>query len=212
MKSSCGTVSVSTQKDGWAYAVNAGNGAPGAPSVRWQFPPTGFPFTPGDGTTHSDDRYLVPGAAWENVFITMAAGVNVVTNLTDGFGRLHGLNVCASDTGRIRWLFDVPNVSIGSTYQLGPPTVTRGVYFVATASGRVVAFADPSVAPSAGLRCSNPRVSNSNCAAQGFQLVPQPWLLANVLLDSSSILTEPALAGGKIYVATGGGTVFKLEP
>ncbi len=218
IKATCATLAASTQKDGWSYAVNAGSGSPGTSSVRWQFPPTapppGFLFTPGDGTSHSDTRYLVPGAAWRDVFITMSAGVNVITNVSDGFTRLHGLNVCPGDSSRIRWLFDVPDTSPGSDYQLGPPTVTRGIVFVGTAQGHVVAFADPSAAADEGLRCSNPRVANADCVVNGFQLVPQPHLLRNVsaLLDGSRILTEPALAGGRVYVSTEGGHVFMLEP
>jgi len=209
IKLPCGTVAASTQKDGWSYAVNAGSGAPGAPSVRWQFPPTGYPFIPGDGTTHGDTRYLKAGAAWGGVFITMTAGVNVVTKVSEGFSRLHGLDAC---TGQVRWLFDVPGTTPGAPYQLGPPTVTRGIVFVGTAQGRLVVFADPSAAPGAGMRCSNPDVSNADCVANGFQLVPQPSIMANIPLDSSAIAGEPALAGGRVFVSTEGGTVFMLEP
>jgi len=88
----------------------------------------------------------------------------------------------------------------------------RGVVFVGTAQGHVVAFADPSVAPGVGLRCSNPFVSNASCVANGFALVPQPSVLADVKLDGSRILTEPALAGGRVFVATEGGHVYMLEP
>jgi outer membrane protein assembly factor BamB len=212
LKASCGTVAVSTQKDGWSYAVDAGTGAPGSASMRWQFPPTGVPFTPGDGTTHGDDRYLVRGAAWNDVFITMTGGENIVSDINSGFGRLHGLNTCAKNSGRVRWLFDVPSAIVGATYQLGPPTVTRGIVFVGTAQGHLVAFADPTVKTSAGQRCSNPAVSNASCVASGFALVPQPAVLADVTLDGSRILTEPALAGGRVFVATEGGRVFMLQP
>jgi outer membrane protein assembly factor BamB len=211
LKASCGTVAVSTQKDGWSYAVNAGSATPAPASMRWQFPATGVPFTPGDGTTHSDDRYLVRGAAWKDVFVTMTGGENVVNDINSGFGRLHGLNVCGR-SGRVRWLLDVPTANIGQTYQLGPPTVTRGVFYVCTAQGHLIAFADPSVAAGAGMRCSNPAVSNGSCTANGFALVPQPTVLADVTLDGSRVLTEPALAGGRVFVSTEGGKVFMLEP
>jgi len=161
---------------------------------------------------HSDDRYLVRGAVWNDVFVTMTGGENVVSDVNSGFGRLHGLNICAAKSGRVRWLFDVPSAMLGVIYQLGPPTVTRGVVFVGTAQGHVVAFADPSVAPGVGLRCSNPFVSNASCVANGFALVPQPSVLADVKLDGSRILTEPALAGGRVFVATEGGHVYMLEP
>ena len=147
MRSSCGTLVTSTQKDGWAYALDAGrekegDGIPAAPSVRWQFPATGFPFTARDGTVHGDKRYLRPGAAWQNVYITMTGGLNVVNDAVSGYRRLHGLNACASATERIRWILDVPGAS-GATYSLGPPTVSRGIVFVGTGTGRLIVFADP---------------------------------------------------------------------
>jgi hypothetical protein len=55
-------------------------------------------------------------------------------------------------------------------------------------------------------------VSNGDCVANGFKFVPQPSLLANIAFDGSMILTEPALAGGRVYIATGGGNLYMLEP
>lgn len=210
---SCGELATSTMKDGWSYAVRAGTGAAGAASVLWQFPPTGFPFAPGDGTAHGDTRYLVPGAAWGDTFITMTGGETVVSALSSGFSRLHALNACAQRGDRVRWLIDVPGVTPNADYQLGPPTVSRGVVFVGTTQGRLIAFADPAVYPAAGVRCSNPSVSNANCVANGFKLVPQPTVLANIDLSSGAMhRTEPALAQGRVYVATEGGRVLMLAP
>jgi outer membrane protein assembly factor BamB len=211
-KTGCGHVAVSTQKDGWSYAVRAGDGKPGSANMAWQFPPTGVPFNSNDGTVHSDDRYLVRGAVWNDVFITMTAGENVVSDTNSGFGRLHGLNICGGDSDRVRWLFDVPSAVIGSSYQLGPPTVTGGVIFVGTASGHLVVFGDPSVVSAVGQRCSNPAVPSNACVANGFKLVSQPSLLADVSLGAGRILTEPALAHGRVFVSTEGGKVFMLEP
>jgi outer membrane protein assembly factor BamB len=209
MLASCGTLIASTMKDGWTYAVNAGDGTPGPPSVKWQFPPTGFPFTLGDGTTHGDIRYLRPGAAWGDVYITMTAGENVTTNVTSGYRRLHALNACAPSADRIRWMIDVPGAS--GTYALGPPTVSRGIVFVGTSSGRLVVIADPSLWPGAGWRCSNPDIPNANCVANGFKFVPEPAVLASIQLDGQ-ILTEPALANGRVYVATNAGKLYMLKP
>jgi outer membrane protein assembly factor BamB len=210
---SCGTRIVSTMKDGWTYAVNAGTGVPGPPSVAWQFPPTGFPFTPGEGTTHGDIRYLRPGAAWEDVFVTMTGGYAVTTDVTGGYRRLHGLNVCAANTDRVRWLLDVPGAS--GTYALGPPTVCRGVFYVGTSSGRLIAFADPGIYPAAGFRCNHPDVPAAACFANGFRLVPEPAVLADVQLQGA-IMTEPAISNGRVFVATGFfndvGTLYMLEP
>jgi len=214
MRASCGRLIGSTMKDGWNYAVNAGDGTPAPPSVRWQFPPTGFPFNPGDGTSHGDIRYLRPGAAWKDVFITMTGGLNVTTNVTSGYRRLHALNVCAAEADRIRWIIDVPGAS--GTYALGPPTVSRGMVFVGTGSGRLVVIADPSIHPAAGWRCSHPDVPAANCVASGFKLVPDPSILAQVQLQGA-IMTEPALSRGRVFVATGlfgtdAGTLYMLEP
>ena len=212
MGTNCGTLSVSTMKDGWTYAVNNATGA-----CLWKFPPvptSACSFSPTDGTVHGDIRYLRPGAAWQDVFVTMNGGVTVTTSATGGYGRLHALNVCASPANRIRWILDVPNTG-GGTYQLGPPSVTRGVFYVGTGAGHLVAFADPSIWPAAGWRCSNPSVTNLQCAAQGFTLVPEPAILADVQLQGD-IMTEPVIVGGKLYVATGfwtdAGTLYMLEP
>lgn len=208
--SGCGPMAVSTMKDGWTYAVRAGGAAPAAPSVQWQFPPTGFPFTPADGTSHDDTRYLRPGAAWENVFITMTGGENVTADVTDGYARLHGLNICGPRGDRVRWLIDVPGAA--GAYSFGPPSVTKGIVFVGTREGRLIVFADQTVWFPAGYRCSNPGVANANCVANGFKLVPQPAILANIKLDNGVIHTEPALAGGRVYVATNAGNLHMLEP
>ncbi len=211
MGTNCGTLSVSTMKDGWTYAVNTETGA-----CLWKFPPVptaACSFTSADGTVHGDIRYLRAGAAWQDVFVTMTGGVTVVTDAIGGYGRLHALNVCASQANRIRWMLDVPNTG-GGSYRLGPPSVTRGVFYVGTGSGHLVAFGDPSIWPAAGWRCSNPNVSNTQCAAQGFTLVPEPAVLADIQLQGS-IMTEPVIVGGKLYVASGffndAGTLYMLE-
>jgi hypothetical protein len=224
MQTSCGPVVVSTMKDGWTYAVNVGTGTPGPASVHWQFPSTSLPFTAADGTAHSDTRYLVPGAAWNDVFITMSGGENVVMSVSEGFSRLHALNVCAEQGGRVRWVVDVPGTILGFDYQLGPPTVTHGIVFVGTHEGHLVAIADPSIWPTARSRCSNPDVLEEDCLANGFTLIPDPIVLIDIDLDASNsygVYTEPALAGGRVYVATGfrsdlvppdRGTLYMLEP
>jgi len=212
MATSCGDLVASTMKDGWAYAVEAGSGTPGAASVRWQFPPTGFPFAPGDGTVHGDSRYLVPGAAWEDVFITMTGGEIVNTDVDWGFSRLHALEACGGNAGRVRWIADVPGTTAGSAYQLGPPTVTRGIVFVGTAQTHLVAIADPTVWPSSVSRCSHPDVTVGDCVANGFQLVPQPTILLDLDIGSGGIRGEPVLAGDRVFVATTADTLYMLEP
>lgn len=206
----CRMLIASTMKDGWTYAVRPGSGSPGPATVDWQFPPTGFPFTPGDGTVHGDTRFLRPGAAWGSVFITNTGGLNTTTNLFSNYPRLHALNACAGQSDRIRWIKDVPHTS-GGSYSLGPPTVTRGIVYVGTNLGWLVAIADPSLYPPDGYRCAHPDVTVANCVSSGFTLVPDPHVLAQVQLNGS-IPTEPVLANGRVYVATDSGWLYMLEP
>lgn len=206
-RGTCGPLVVSTMKDGWTYAVEAGDGTAGPPTVRWQFPPTGFPFAPGDGTVHNDTRYLRPGAAWGNVFIGEMGGVNVPVTTATGFGKLHALNACAPEANRIRWIVDVPG-AVGS-YGMGPPTVSKGIVFVGTASGNLVVIADPSRAPAVGMRCNNPAIPNAACPAGN--LVPQPAILADIPLGAGGMRTEPALSRGRVFVSTQLGKVVMLD-
>jgi hypothetical protein len=206
----CGHVAASTQKDGWAYAARSDSSGGGTPGMRWQFPPTGFPFTDG---AHGDTRYQIAGGAWQDTFITMAGGFPVEAgDLGPGFTHLHGLDTCGARANPLRWLFKVPGTVAGIPYQLGPPSVTRGIMFVGTAQGRLVVFADPSVWTTAESACSIAGVSKADCAAHGFPLVPSPMVLANIDLEAGGILTEPVLARGRVFVATGGGTVIMLAP
>jgi outer membrane protein assembly factor BamB len=211
----CGHVALSVEKDGWTWAVNAGTGSPGAPNVRWAFP-TGpwvtSGFTAADGTVHGDTRYLRPGAAWGDVYVVQTGGLNVTTDVYDGFRHLYGLNLCAPDSTRIRWLKDIPNSS-GFEYSLGPPTIAHGIVYVGTDQGHLVAIADPGVSPATGWRCEDPDVPNALCVTNGFALVPDPAVLKDIDLGSGSITTEPVLTGGgPVFVATAGGKVVKVSP
>src|SRR5206468_5511420 len=99
MLASCGTTVVSTMKDGWTHAIDGNTGA-----KKWTFPQAAIPFTLADGTFHGDTRFMRAGAAWGDVFITMAGGLTTTTNLSSNYRRLHALNVCASNADRIRWI------------------------------------------------------------------------------------------------------------
>ncbi len=212
LSASCGQVALSTMKDGWSYAARASSGSAPAASVQWQFPATGLPFAPGDGTAHGDTRYLIPGAAANDIFFTQTGGEAVVQDVSNGFGRLHALNVCGGAGNRVRWTADVPGASLGASYQLGSPSVTRGIVYIGTTAGNLVVFADPAVWPSQGSRCSRPDVPNAACVANGYSLVPIPNVLRNVSLSAGRIRGEPVLAGGRVFVATEGGVLFMLEP
>jgi outer membrane protein assembly factor BamB len=217
---SCGDMIVGTQKDGWTHAVNVAPGAGGVANKRWSFPPHATPFIPADGTVHGDTRYMRSGAAWRDVFIAVNGGLNLTSSgVTGGLRRLHAFNVCASDADRLRWLLDVPNTTPCAPgdpycYRVGQPVVTRGMVYLGTDQGHVLAIADPSISPAAGWRCSNPDVPTAGCVASGYTFVPQPAVLANVALPDGGgiVYSEPALARGKAYVATEAGHVYMLSP
>jgi outer membrane protein assembly factor BamB len=127
--------------------------------------------------------------------------------LMNSFSRLHALNACAPDADRVRWIKDIPGVfGPGS---LGPPTVSRGVVYVGTSAGHLIAIGDPLVAPPAGLRCEQPDIPSASCVSLGFHLVPDPAILADIALNGE-IHTEPALVQGRVYVSTDAGFVYML--
>jgi hypothetical protein len=221
MSTTCGELIASVQKDGWSYAVN-GNGTPwGAPSVRWQFPPTGVPTPPAvDG--HGDPDYKRPGAAWNDVFIVTTGGeARADDHFGVGYGKLHALNACATtEKTRVRWIADFKRpISSEGGYSLGAPTVTGGIVFIGTDTGHLIVLGDPSVVAGTGFRCSNiDYTSPSACTAAGYALVPIPKVLADVAMpdggDIAGLRNEPALAKGRVFVGTsnvdGNGHVYML--
>lgn len=221
MSTSCGELVASVQKDGWAYAVNADAKQPGTPDVRWQFPPTGYPF---HGYAHGNADYKHPGAAWNDVFILMTGGESVpVDGVGPGYGMLQALNACAPDeSNRVRWMAEIPNAdqntaSGGPGYAIGAPTVTGGVVFIGTNTGHLVVLADPAIWPASGSRCSSTTYPDAaSCKQNHFVLVPTPAVLANVALpdggDIGGLRDEPALADGRVFVATDHGHVYMLSP
>lgn len=215
MSTSCGELVASVQKDGWSYAVEAGNGTPGPAKVHWQFPPTGYPFT---DYTHGDTDYKRPGAAWNDVLVITTGGESLVHDgVTAGYGKLQALNACATtEKTRVRWIAEIPNSS-GGGYSLGAPTVTGGIVFVGTDQGHLVVLGDPSVVPPAGYRCSDiDYTTTPACHAAGYAIVPIPKVLANVAMPDggniAGLRNEAALAKGRVFVATSAGHVYMLEP
>ena len=120
--------------------------------------------------------------------------------------------MCAGDAGRVRWIANVPSVAQNTDYQLGPPTVTRGIIYVGTASGHLVSIADPTVYPAIGSQCVRTDVLKADCLSNGFALVPIPRILLDLPLGAGGIRTEPVLADGRVFVATLNGTLIVLQP
>jgi outer membrane protein assembly factor BamB len=211
-------IDASVMKDGWSYALDAANG-----SCRWQFPATVPPgadckFAPAGAHVHGDTDYKRPGAAWGDVLAITTGGEALVTStgVFAGYGRLHALNVCTTSASkRVRWISDVPNSS-GGGYSLGAPTVTRGIFYIGTDIGHVVALADPTRAPPLGARCSQVLTPLASCVALGFSVVWAPAVLADVALPdgttAAGLRSEPAISDGRLFVATGGGHVYMLAP
>jgi outer membrane protein assembly factor BamB len=219
MTESCGPVIISTQKDGWTHAVDAANGKP-----LWSFPKADLPFRCGDGTAHSDSKYMRSGAAWRDVYVTMTGGEDMPISVARGYRRLHAFNVCAKEPeSPLRWMIDLVPSAVecdvadrgGGNYCLGNPTITRGIVYIGTDHGHLMVLADPDVAKADGRRCANPDVESKDCESLDYLLVPQPKVLANVQLEGSMAYTEPALANGKVYVSTDAGDhgyVYMLQP
>lgn len=207
LTSTCGTMAVSTMKDGWTYALSA---VAQPDTMLWQYPKTVYPFATSDNwTEHGDTRFLRSGVGWKNVFVTMTASLNVNVKKVSNYNRLHGLNACAGEGDRVRWIYDVPNVPKDAAYALGSPTGTAGFFFVGTRTNWLIAFADPSVASPIGYRCQHPDVPNNICTESGFRLVPDPRTIASVQLPGP-VSGEPVLADDRIYVATTNGIVAAL--
>jgi hypothetical protein len=89
--------------------------------------------------------------------------------------------------------------------------VTGGIVYVGTSQGYVVAIADPSVSPAAGWRCADIRFTTVTCVGAGSTLVPIPAVLAQVQVNGG-MWNEPALAKGRLVVATQSGYVHMLSP
>lgn len=214
MAASCGNLSLSTMKDGFSYAGNLGPPL----SFRWQYPNVSYPFPTIDPLTHGDIRYHRAGAAWNDLYISMSGGPQILDqsdplSTFQGYRHLHAFNVC---TGTPQWvaILDAYTDPVFSTHDwgLGPPTVTDGIVYVGTNRGFLVAIADPSIWPSQGARCTMPTLNNVDCVAAGWQLVPNPTVLKALNLGGQIVRGEPALANGMIYVANSAGFLFRIAP
>jgi len=229
MKTSCGSLVASVQKDGWSYAIDATQG-PSCPlsGHSWQFPPTtkgcsfpqnSCPSNQNQATAdHGDDDYRRPGAAWDDVFVVRTGGESRVHDgVTAGYSRLHALNACATtEHDRVRWIADIPS-STGGGGSFGAATVTGGIVFVGTNQGHLVVLADPSVSAATGSRCSNiDYPTAAACTAAGYSLVPIPKVIANIQIPDggslAAIRNEPVLAEGRVFVGTNKGHVYMLQP
>jgi outer membrane protein assembly factor BamB len=214
-KTSCGTLAVGTQKDGYTHAVNVGSGA-----VAWSFPYVtgGLPFTYG---YHGDWGWTRPAAVWKDVIIAITGGFPITTSLHrfDGYGRIYALNACApynlTDAGRVRWIADVPEL-----HYTGQPTVSQGMVYVGNREGKLFIIADPDRSPTTARRCANPLdayTTQAACEGAGYEWLPSPKVWSVQLWDAPGvptgwIRTEPVLARGRVYAASTSGVLHALTP
>jgi hypothetical protein len=158
--------------------------------------------------------------------IVMKAGGEPLIDqgVPDGYRRLYGISACGDN--RVRWRTEqlVKNAS-DPGYALGAPTMSKGITYVTTSTGHVIAIGDPSrdVVPTFG--CSNPYFGVEDCPPSS-QLVQIAPILADVPLpdsqDAASLRIEPVIANGKLYVGTNcsdglecrgfSGHLYALEP
>ena len=214
MAASCGNIAASTMKDGFSYGGNLGPPL----SFRWQYPSVSYPFPVMDPLQHGDIRYHRAGAAWNDLYVSMSGGPQILdqsnsSNTFQGYRRLHGFNVCSGNPAWVAHL-DAFTDQVSSTHDwaLGPPTVTGGIVYVGTNKGFLIALADPSVWPSQGARCTMPTLNVVDCVPAGYQLVPNPTVLKSINLGGQVLRSEPVLAGGSVYVGNSLGTLFRIAP
>ncbi len=217
---SCGSLAMSTQKDGYVYAVDIKTGGPFSnPSCstaghslecpRWSFPHVAsLPFT---GGSHGDTRFLrMPAVDGDRLYIY--AGGPALDESVPGhpasasINRLYSLDVCAADANRIRWILDVPGFAPGA------PSTANGVVYVGSDDGHLYAYADTTVLPAASSVCSYPGLPpDLSCSGAGFQPVGVPVQLKAVAI-SGGVPGVPAISNGQVYVATTTGHLIGLTP
>jgi len=217
---SCGSVAMSVQKDGYAYAVDIKTGGPfsnpacSSPGHSLECPRWTFPFVaslPFTGGTHNDTRFIrMPAVDGDRLYII--AGGPALTESVPGHptsaqtNRLYSLDVCAADANRIRWALSVPGGSAP-----GAPSTAAGVIYIGS-NGHLYAYADTAVMPAASTVCSYPGLpSGSSCTTAGFQNIGVPTQL-NAVTITGSVPGVPAISNGQVYVATTAGHVIGVTP
>ena len=227
------------QKDGYVHAVHVGSGGfHSNPSCsyaghnlecpRWSFPPA--PSLPFQTDGHGDTRFIRPGALHGDKVYVTTGGYNLTAIApTDPEGngpgrivlnRLYSLDACASDADRIRWIFDLTGDAAGA------PSVANGlIYIGADTEGdtsptphEFYVLADTDTLPAAGSVCSYPLGPAGSgepvgpaCTGAGFKPVPVPQTVMHLSL-TGAIPGHPAIADGRVFVATTAGYLYGLAP
>lgn len=227
----CGTLAIGVQKDGYVHAVHVRSGGfhsnPACSYAghnlecpRWSFPPA--PSLPFEDDSHGDTRFIRPGAVdHERVYIT-GGGYNLNAIAPYGgriiLNRLYSLNACGDDDDRVRWIYDVNGAGAGA------PSVANGLIYVgadtefdtsATPHDFDV-LADTDVLKATLFVCSYPqgppapKPPGPVCSA-GFNVVPVPQRVGHLTL-TGAMPGHPAIAEGRVFVATTAGYLYGLAP
>jgi outer membrane protein assembly factor BamB len=237
-KTHCGVLALGVQKDGYVHAVHVRSGGfhsnPACSYAghnlecpRWTFPPV--PSLPFQHDGHGDTRFIRPGAVdRDRVYIT-SGGYNLteIAPNVNGNGpgriilnRLYSLDACASDDDRIRWIYDLNGDTAGA------PSVANGLIYVGADSEfdtsatphEFYVLADTDVLPASGTVCSYPLGPVGSgfppgpaCTGAGFKPVPVPQYVVHFPL-TGAMPGHPAIAEGRVFVATTAGYLYGLAP
>ena len=231
-KTRCGQLAIGVQKDGYVHAVHVGSGGfhsnPACSYAghslecpRWSFPPA--PSLPFQSDGHGDTRFIRPGAMeGDRVFI--AAGGYNLTEIAptdpEGHGpgrivlnRLYSLDACASDDDRVRWIFDVSGDAAGA------PSLAHGLIYVgadtefdtSATPHEFYVLADTDTLPASGSVCSYPNIPLGPLCTGSFKPVSVPQTVTHLAL-TGAIPAHPAIAEGRVFVATTAGFLYGLTP
>ena len=230
-KTHCGTLAIGVQKDGYVHAVHVRSGGfhsnPACSYAghnlicpRWSFPPA--PSLPFQDDSHGDTRFIRPGAVdHDRVYIT-AGGYNLTAVSPYGgtiiLHRLYSLDACGDDDDRVRWIFDLNGDAAGA------PSVANGLIYVgADTEGdtsdtghEFYVLPDTETIKATLFVCSYPQsppapVPPGPVCSAGFKVVPVPTPITHLTLKGS-MPGHPAIAEGRVFVATTAGYLYGLAP
>jgi outer membrane protein assembly factor BamB len=230
-KTHCGTLAIGVQKDGYVHAVHVRSGGfhsnpqcsyAGHNLVcpRWSFPPA--PSLPFEDDSHGDTRFIRPGAVDHGRVYITGGGYNLTAIAPYGgaiiLNRLYSLNACGDDDDRVRWIYDVNGAGAGA------PSVANGLIYVgadtefdtsATPHDFDV-LADTEVVKATKFVCSYPQgppapIPPGPVCSAGFKTVPVPERVGHLTL-TGAIPGHPAIAEGRVFVATTAGYLYGLAP
>lgn len=233
MDSSCGKLVVSTQKDGFTHAVPADSATGSARGwvfpANTPMTGDGSPGYASPGAAWGDVYYVVDGG--NDLMTNSGAGQKRITALNACTGNRERVRWMFDYPSFTKAYCIDSQGSEKEKCGFGPPSVSNGMVFVVTRDGHLLAIADPAITPGkiTEWRCDDPTLPAALCTGVAIctppprpvcvsigRLVPVPRFVdvdlnLDDLIDTatepnqriSSIVGEPALAHGRVYVAAG---------